>query len=135
MKTQALPIARYAFLPFAILLLALMCAAPALAKDGGFVTGTPQGFSGPGPNLVTVKEVMNMSDDTKVFLRGNIIQRLGGEDYLFQDATGAISVEIDDKRWNGQNITPQDTVEIFGEVEKGWTKTEIDVKTITKVNK
>ncbi|MDI5434721.1 NirD/YgiW/YdeI family stress tolerance protein, partial [Salmonella enterica subsp. enterica serovar Kentucky] len=40
--------------------------------------------------------------------------------YVFKDATGTINVDIDHKRWNGLTVTPQDTVEIQGEVDKDW---------------
>jgi uncharacterized protein (TIGR00156 family) len=57
---------------------------------------------------------------------------MGGEDYLFQDSTGTITVEIDDKRWMGQVVGPSDTVEIYGKVDKDWNKVEVDVKRIVK---
>ena len=36
--------------------------------------------------------------------------------------------------WNGVTVTPKDTVEIQGEVDKDWNSVEIDVKQIRKVN-
>ena len=121
---------------FAFMLMASFCvlAGPAVARDGGgFATSNSQGFQGPGPRIITVKEALSMSDDTKVALRGNIIQHLGGDDYAFQDATGTITVDIDDKRWGGQTITPQDTVEITGKVDRDWGHVEIEVKSVNKV--
>lgn len=89
------------------------------------------GFKGPGLNVSTVKEALDMKDETPVLLRGNIEQSLGDEKYLFKDATGSIVVEIDKKRWKGQEVTPQNTVEISGEVDKELFSTaEIDVKTV-----
>ena len=41
-------------------------------------------------------------------------------------------VEIDHKRWRGQNVGPNDLVEISGEVEKDWRELEIDVKSVVK---
>lgn len=122
-----------------LLALALaLCLLPAWAaaqnNSGGFVGQTAgHGFQGPGPRIVTVQDVQTMPDDSKVALRGNIIQHLGGEDYAFQDATGTINVEIDDKRWRGQSITPQDTVEITGKVDRDWGGVEIEVKSVNKV--
>ncbi len=54
--------------------------------------------------------------------------------YVFKDASGTINVDIDHKRWNGVTVTPKDTVEIQGEVDKDWNSVEIDVKQIRKVN-
>ena len=34
--------------------------------------------------------------------------------YVFEDTTGAINVEIDQKRWRGQTVTPENTVKIEG---------------------
>lgn len=71
--------------------------------------------------------------DARVALKGHIIQSLGGKDYLFKDATGTITVEISEKRWQGQKIGPDDLVEIRGEVDKEWSKVTIEVKRIIKL--
>lgn len=107
-------------------------ASDALAKgpDGGYMQGG--GYTGPGPALSTVKQAKDMRDDTPVTLRGHIIRHLGDERYVFEDQTGTINVEIDHKRWRGQNVGPNDLVEISGEVEKDWRELEIDVKSVVK---
>ena len=71
---------------------------------------------------------------TWVTLRGNIVERISDDLYVFKDASGTINVDIDHKRWNGVTVTPKDTVEIQGEVDKDWNSVEIDVKQIRKVN-
>lgn len=122
---------------FALIVMAAFCAVPAVAANnegGGFIASPTQGFQGPGPRIISVQEALQMPDDTKVALRGNIVQHLGGDDYAFQDATGTITLEIDDKRWRGQSITPQDTVEITGKVDRDWgSGVEVEVKSINKV--
>lgn len=111
-------------------------AAPA---GGGFqqapaaATAPGGGFSGPGLSPSTVEQAKQMRDDAPVVLRGNIVQSLGKEMYLFRDATGSIRVEIDDDKWSGQTITPQDTVELHGEVDKDWNSVEIDVDRVVKI--
>lgn len=100
---------------------------------GGWQGASSGGYAGPGPDLVTVEQAKNMPDDAHVALKGHIIQSLGGKDYVFKDATGTITVEISGKRWQGQNIGPEDLVEIHGEVDKDWTSVEIDVKRIIKL--
>lgn len=106
----------------------------AFAKDakGGEYGAMGGGYNGPGPALVTVEQAKTMSDDALVALKGHIIQSLGSKDYLFKDATDTINVEISEKRWQGQNIGPDDLVEIHGKVDKEWSRVEIEVKRIIK---
>jgi uncharacterized protein (TIGR00156 family) len=104
------------------------------ASQGGFQSGPSTavgGFSGPGIAPITVQQAMLMRDDSYAILRGNITQHLGKDRYLFRDATGSIHVEIDQDKWAGQTVTPQDTVEIHGEIDKDWNSVEIDVDRIT----
>ncbi|HHG8772100.1 TPA: YgiW/YdeI family stress tolerance OB fold protein [Raoultella planticola] len=113
------------------------------AEQGGFTgpgstqtsqTAAPKGgFIGPSGSVTTVENAKSLRDDTWVTLRGKIVQRVSDEVYKFQDATGTVNVDIDHKRWNGLTVTPQDTVEIQGEVDKDWNSVEIDVKQINKV--
>lgn len=94
------------------------------------------GWRIPGPNgsVTTVESAKSLRDDTWVTLRGNIVERISDDLYVFKDASGTINVDIDHKRWNGVTVTPKDTVEIQGEVDKDWNSVEIDVKQIRKVN-
>lgn len=92
---------------------------------GGFVGGTE--------NVVSVSQVKEMRDDVPVIVKGNIVQRMGDEKYLFEDSTGSITVEIDKKDWRGQTVTPTDTVKLYGEVDAGWFNTEIDVDYVEKM--
>ncbi|MBQ2016909.1 MAG: NirD/YgiW/YdeI family stress tolerance protein, partial [Alphaproteobacteria bacterium] len=55
------------------------------------------------------------------------------EKYLFEDATGSITVEIDDDEWRGQTVTPADTVKLYGEVDRGIFKTEIEIDRVEKI--
>lgn len=127
-KSSSLPAALAAALALSLTL----GVSGALAKgpDGGYTNRG--GYTGPGPALSTVKQARDMRDDSHVTLKGHIIQHLGGERYVFKDDTGTVNVEIDNKRWQGQNVGPNDLVEISGEVEKDWNELEIDVKQIIK---
>ena len=127
----------------AIAAIMMMTTAPLFAAEGGFngptattaKTQTQQGgFIDNDANLTTALKVKEMKDDSWVKLRGNITQRLSDDRYTFRDETGTVNVEIDHKRWNGVTVTPKDTVEIQGEVDKDWNSVEIDVKQIRKVN-
>ncbi len=114
---------------------------PALAQSsGGFSDpNAPQvqqkgGFSGDSTALSSVKDVKTMKDDQWVLLEGHIDKRIGDEKYIFRDATGTLTAEIDDKRWNGQNVTPKDKVRLEGKIDKDWNSEEIDVKRINIIN-
>ena len=95
------------------------------------------GFVGPSSvHVVTVEQAKNMSDDTPVILRGHIESKVGKEDYMFRDTTGTIKVDIDDDDWNGLTVTPDDLVEIHGEVDTHWSKpVDIDVDAINLIQK
>lgn len=83
--------------------------------------------------IVTVSQAKDMKDDTDVVLQGKIVSQFGGERYTFADDTGTIMVEIDDDTWQGQTITPDDTVKIYGEVDRGIFSSEVDVDRIEKM--
>ncbi len=99
--------------------------------------GAQSGFQGPGDIyntvLTTVRQVIDRGyDDQRVQLEGNIVQQIGKELYIFQDATGQIRVDIDHKYFRGQVVTPQDRVRIVGELDKDlFEPIEIDVKYLT----
>lgn len=90
-------------------------------------TGAAGGFVGPGPAVIGTAQVKEMRDDANVSLRGNIVQHLGGDDYLFRDATGTVQVEIDHNKWNGRKVTPTDVVVLHGEVDKDLFSVSVDV--------
>ncbi|MDW2995461.1 MAG: NirD/YgiW/YdeI family stress tolerance protein [Alphaproteobacteria bacterium] len=92
---------------------------------GGFVAGNE--------TIVTVKQVNEMRDDVPVIVKGHILQRMGDEKYLFEDSTGSIAVEIDDDDWRGQTVKPTDTVKLYGDVDRGIFKTEIEVDYVEKM--
>ena len=131
--------------PLRFLLSSLLCfgvfsiALPSLSfsAPGGFTGNGPAmqggGFSGPGPAVVTVEQARSMRDDSVVHLRGTIVQHLGKDRYVFRDQTGDITVDIDNDIWAGQQVGPQDIVEIFGEVDKDWNSVEVDVDRLVKV--
>ena len=89
------------------------------------------GFNGPGPDIVTVKQALEMRDDSRLALRGNIVKSLGDEVYIFQDASGTIEVEIDHEVWRGLDVNPSDQVVISGEMDKDWSHRVIDVSSVT----
>jgi len=104
------------------LLVSLVLASTSYTQAGG--------FRGPSENVAptTVKQALDSWDDTKVTLRGHIVNNLGPEKYTFTDGTDEIIIDIDDEDWMGRTVGPKDTIEIDGEVDKGMFRaTEIDV--------
>ncbi|EGR2446831.1 TPA: NirD/YgiW/YdeI family stress tolerance protein [Vibrio cholerae] len=94
-------------------------------------------FTGPSEGINTVSGVLNagiMSDDTPVTLTGFITSSLGGDLYRFADSTGDIIVEIESDKWFGVNATPETKVTIWGEIEKEFRSTRIDVSMIRVAN-
>ncbi|MCV9878861.1 YgiW/YdeI family stress tolerance OB fold protein [Brenneria izbisi] len=125
----------------ALFAITALISAPAFAaQSGGFISpessvSSPHkgGFTDPKGSITTVEKAKGMADDSWITLSGNIEKRLGDENYLFRDSTGTMNVEIDDKRWNGQMISPSDKVEIQGELDKDFGSVELDVKQIRKL--
>lgn len=93
------------------------------------------GFEGPSAkpaSELTIKQALEMRDDSIVALKGKIVNSLGDEKYTFRDATGDIIIEIDDEDWKGIKVTPENTIEIVGEVDKEVMEApKIDVKSFS----
>ncbi|MDR2782455.1 MAG: NirD/YgiW/YdeI family stress tolerance protein [Treponema sp.] len=104
-----------------------------LLLSAGLSVEAQEGFTGPGLTPVTVEKARSLRDDSPVVLRGNIVKFLGDEEYLFSDDTGTITVEIDNKLWRGISVSPNDPVEITGEIDKDFTHIKIDASGIKKL--
>ncbi len=103
---------------------------------GGYHDGKTQmqqqGFFDESAAVKTVADALKANDDTPVILEGQIVKQLDNDEFTFKDATGEIQIDVSKRAWNGQTITPQDTIQIRGKVDNEWNKTEVDVKQITK---
>jgi uncharacterized protein (TIGR00156 family) len=96
------------------------------------IVNTQGGFTGPGIEATTVAQSLKLRDDSPVVLQGNIVRSIGKEKYTFKDATGEIVVDIDDRVWAGQSISPDDRIEIQGEIDKDFMDgIEVDVQKVT----
>ena len=114
--------------------------ASAMFAAGGFAGSSAQnaanqgGFVGKGASAMsasTVKQALALPDDARVVLEGKIVSEFRPEHYQFVDKNGdAIEVEIDHKDWRGVTVDENTPVRIYGEVDKDFTKTSIDVKNI-----
>lgn len=112
---------------FALIMVAML-AVPSYAAFKG------PGASGPASSVAQAKA---MRDDSHVTLVGQIVSQVPGTDdkYMFRDSTGEIMVDIDHKDFGGQDVTPANTVRIYGEVDKEFGRApEIDVKRLEVLN-
>ncbi|ENI2365123.1 YgiW/YdeI family stress tolerance OB fold protein, partial [Escherichia coli] len=93
------------------------------------------GFNGPGmiSSAISVAQAKTRRDDAKVVLEGNIVRQVGNELYEFRGNSGSIYVDIGDKYWVGQSVSPNDKVRIEGEIDKDWNSVEVDVNKITVI--
>ena len=81
----------------------------------------------------TVKQALAAKDDTKVQVKGYVVKATGDEKYQFRDATGTITVDIDDDLWQGKPIAANTPVTLIGEVDVDYKPTkrvEIDVDAV-----
>lgn len=114
-------------------LAALITSTSTFAQTYPEVNSAVAGFQGPSQGLNSVLQVLDAglsSDDMPVTLTGFLKASLGGEMYIFTDGTGEISVEIDHDKWWGQTATPETPIQIFGEIDKDFMGTKIDVEVL-----
>ena len=84
--------------------------------------------------VVTVEQVRTMPDNSPVIIRGYLLRQNGENSYVFQDTTGTINLEIDSEDWGGLTVSPNDYVEVWGEVDRnGMTMVEVDVSAMKKL--
>lgn len=82
--------------------------------------------------LSTVKQLLaDGKDDQYALLQGKIVSHDQGKNYTFADDSGRMSVEISSRRFpEGKTISAEQRVELSGKLDKGWNKTEFEVKEI-----
>ncbi|WP_233138821.1 YgiW/YdeI family stress tolerance OB fold protein [Aggregatibacter actinomycetemcomitans] len=101
-------------------------------KKGDFKRG---GFVNTDQTVSKASEAGSWQDDQYIILQGNIVKQVGKADFIFKDASGEIQVEIERKAWRGQDVSPSDEVKLYGEVDKSWNKTEVDIERVEKIVK
>lgn len=92
------------------------------------------GYTGPSSvPLMSVKQLLDTGkDDQHARLQGRIVSHDGDDKYTFADDTGRITVEIKAKRFPaGQTVSAAQRVELWGEFDKGFRKTEFEVDRMT----
>ncbi len=101
-------------------------------KKGDFKRG---GFVNTDQTVSKASEAGSWQDDQYIILQGNIVKQVGKDDFIFKDASGEIQVEVERKAWRGQDVSPSDEVKLYGEVDKSWNKTEVDIERVEKIVK
>ncbi|ARP54917.1 NirD/YgiW/YdeI family stress tolerance protein [Alcaligenes faecalis] len=130
-------------LPTLAAVLALSATA-AIAQPAGYTgpSNVPQATNATGPYsgpsnvpLMTVKQLLETGRDDQIArLQGRLVSFEGDERYTFEDATGRITVEIDNEDFPaGQSISAEQKVELTGEFDEGLRKTEFEVDRLTLV--
>ncbi len=90
-------------------------------------------YTGPSqkPVVQTVASAAKSANDTPVMLVGFIVSKIRHEHYTFQDGSGKIEVEIDDKHFPATPIGETTKVRLHGKVDKDFGKdATIDVKQV-----
>jgi uncharacterized protein (TIGR00156 family) len=90
------------------------------------------GYTGPSIGISTIQDAKRMWDESPVALEGKIERFVGDEKYMFTDGGDSIIVEIDNDSWRGLSVGAADVVIIYGEVDKNFGRTEIEVDRIVK---
>ena len=83
------------------------------------------GYTGVSTPVTVSQVVQTFPNKAHAILKGNIVQHLGGDRYLFRDSSGDIVMKIKHDRWWGLSVSPSDLVEIGGELKReknGWVK-------------
>ena len=105
-------------------------------SNGPQATNATRRYSGPSNvPLMTVKQLLETGRDDQIArLQGRLVSFEGDERYTFEDATGRITVEIDNEDFPaGQSISAEQKVELTGEFDEGLRKTEFEVDRLTLV--
>lgn len=119
----------------AALLVSSLLATSAMAATYASPTAQRTGYAGPSAEPeATVAQARSAADGTYAVLEGRITKRLSHhEHYEFTDTTGSITVDIDDEDWPEQIVDENTKVRIYGEVDKDFSGTDIDVDYIVIV--
>ncbi|MBO4683108.1 MAG: NirD/YgiW/YdeI family stress tolerance protein [Alphaproteobacteria bacterium] len=84
--------------------------------------------------VMTVEQVRGLADNSPVIIRGYLLRQNGENSYVFQDSTGTINLEVEDSDWGGLTVSPNEYIEVWGEVDRnGMSMVEVDVSAMKKL--
>ena len=125
---QTMRPAKYIF--FLLLLLSLL-----ISMESAPVAA---GFEGPGVAVTVTRavDVLGAQDDAPCVLEGHLVEKLPRRKhrYLFEDHSGQVVVEIDNKVFEQLTVTPKDKVRLQGHVD--WNRkrpNEVEVDSISVI--
>ena len=81
----------------------------------------PQGSAAGSANTVsitTVARALHAENNAPVQLTGNILRQVNENEFIFQDTTGEIQIDVEEDAWQGKNVNQHDTITLYGKVEK-----------------
>lgn len=85
-------------------------------------------------NQVTIAKAKTLKDETGVTLKGTIVRQVMGDEFELKDATGMITIDIDDEIWQRMQLKAGDRVKVMGEVDTHRSKaTDIEVIKIERM--
>ena len=85
-------------------------------------------------NQVTIAKAKTLKDETGVTLKGTIVRQVMGDEFELKDATGMISIDVDDEMWQPMQLKAGDRVKVMGEVDTHRSKaTAIEVIKIERM--
>lgn len=111
---------------FALATLLALTAASAFAGFNNTAAGNT-------PTAITVQQALKSPDNSMVTLKGQIVNQIDDDEFVFSDPTGQIKIEIERQVWNGLNVGADDTVIIYGKLDNEmFEKPELEVLHIEK---
>ncbi|QPB42537.1 YgiW/YdeI family stress tolerance OB fold protein [Rodentibacter haemolyticus] len=120
------------------LTLAALLAIATSTAFAGFNSNTNNaqgGFQQVTARPISVKQALSAKDNSIVTLVGNITQQIDDDEYLFNDGTANIKIEVKNRVWNGLNVGPQDKIRITGKLDnEAFEKAEVEVFSVEKAN-
>ncbi|WP_434778018.1 YgiW/YdeI family stress tolerance OB fold protein [Neisseria sp. Ec49-e6-T10] len=98
-------------------------------NDGSIIPSSESNYT----KVITVSEAKKQADDTFVLLEGYIVGKaktINAEEFMFKDDTDTIKIEVNQKVWRNQTVTPSTKIRILGQVDHNSFvgTTEIEVR-------
>ncbi|OOV87004.1 YgiW/YdeI family stress tolerance OB fold protein [Oceanospirillum linum] len=83
--------------------------------------------------ILSLAQAQQAHDDSQVCVKGRIIKRLSDEDYLLKDNSGTLTVEISNHLWRGLQLTSEQTILLWGEIDQDPGHTSLEVDALEKI--
>lgn len=90
----------------------------------GAQTGAAPGAT----SVTTAAQAAQAQDDTQVVLEGMLVRQIRGDRYEFRDASGTITVEIEDEDWPNRQPVLEKRLRLHGDVERKRIRRTVEVE-------